>query len=142
GQVLVDRGLASAEDVRRCIGEQAQDLVVELLRARRGRFALRRGLRGFENVRIAAGFSVDMLLFEGLRRIDEWRVIEREVPSLAARFERASGDESGLSDDDRAVLARLERPRNARELSAELGLRAVEVCRSLYRLASLRRVRR
>ena len=72
--------------VRRAVGEQTQDLMVELLRARRGIFALSAGEQHLPTVVVRPGWSVDVLLFEALRQIDEWSVIESEVPSFEARF--------------------------------------------------------
>lgn len=145
GQRLVDEGLITNEDLRDCLGEQAQDLMYEMLRARRGVFGLRRGDDVVPQWHVSPGFSVDGLLFEGLRRIDEWSVVEKEVPSFAARFERAAGaDLAGLTAEESEVLSLVPRVGSAR-VDAIVGasrLRAYDVCQLLFRLVVLKRVRR
>lgn len=144
GQRLVEAGLVTTEQLRRCVGAQAQDLMVELLRARRGFFGLRRGEDLLPATHVTPGFSVDMLLFEGLRRIDEWGVIEAQVPSFDARFALHSDDIHELSPDEIDVLSlfREGQPLTVRDVLRISSLRAFEACKLLYRLTMLRRLRR
>jgi two-component system chemotaxis response regulator CheY len=144
GERLLATGQITADDLRRTLGEQVQDLMVELLRARRGVFALRPGPDLLPPLVVRPGWSVESLMFEALRRIDEWRVIETEVPSFDACFVvRGVPDDSGLSPEERAVFAMLARgPFRVGELVKRSSLRAFDVCRVVYRLAVLKRVRR
>ncbi len=148
GRPLGERLLAmkriTADDLRRTLGEQVQDLMVELLRARRGVFALRPGIDGLPALVVRPGWVVDGLMFEALRRIDEWGVIETEVPSFDACFAvRGAPDDSGLSPDERAVFAQLVRgPTRVADVVKRSPLRAFDVCRVLYRLAVLKRIHR
>ncbi len=144
GMRLVSAGLLTTEQLRRCVGAQAQDLMVELLRARRGFFGLRRGEDLLPSTHITPGFSVDMLLFEGLRRIDEWGVIEKQVPSFDARFVLASDDIHDLSPDEIDVLSVFKDGETLaiKELLRISSLRAFEACKVVYRLCVLRRLRR
>jgi hypothetical protein len=144
GQRLVEAGLVTTEQLRRCVGAQAQDLMVELLRARRGFFALRRGDDLLPATHISPGFSVDMLLFESLRRIDEWGVIEKHVPSFSAAFTLHSDDIHDLAPDEIEVLSLF---RDGQSLTVHdvlriSSLRAFDACKLLYRLSMLRRLRR
>jgi CheY-like chemotaxis protein len=145
GQRLVDEGRLTPEELVDCLGEQAKDLMYEMLRARRGAFGLRRGDDVVPTWHVAPGFSVDALLFEGLRRIDEWSVVEKEVPSFAARFVRVEGaDLAGLTAEEAEVLALVPRAAPVR-VDAIVGasrLRAYDVCQLLYRLVVLQRVQR
>jgi CheY-like chemotaxis protein len=144
GQRLVEAGLITTEQLRRCVGAQAQDLMVELLRARRGYFGLRRGEDLLPSTHISPGFSVDMLLFEGLRRIDEWGVIEQQVPSFDARFVLHSDDIHDLSPGEIEVLSIFKEGTSlsVRDVLRVSSLRAFDACKLLYRLAMLRRLRR
>jgi CheY-like chemotaxis protein len=144
GERLLAAGHITADDLRRTLGEQVQDLMVELLRARRGVFALRPGVDGLPVLVVRPGWAVDGLMFEALRRIDEWGVIETEVPSFDACFAvRGVPDDTGLSPDERAVFAQLVRgPTRVADVVKRSPLRAFDVCRVLYRLAVLKRIRR
>ena len=146
GARLLEAGVINADDLRRAVGEQTQDLMVELLRRRRGTFAL--AASQLPTAVLRPGWSVDVLMFEALRRIDEWGVIESEVPSFEARFAlRLSPggalDDSGLSAEEGAILGQLKSgPMAVRELVKRSPLRPFDVCRVVYRLAVLKRVRR
>ena len=144
GQRLVEAGLVTTEQLRRCVGMQAQDLMTELLRARTGVFGLRRGDDVLSPPVVSPGFSVDGLLFEALRRIDEWAVIEQQVPSLDARFALASADVTDLAPDELEVLSVF---RDGVALSVHdvlriASLRAFDACRVVYRLCMVRRLLR
>lgn len=144
GQRLVEAGLVTTEQLRRCVGAQAQDLMVELLRARRGFFALRRGDDLLPATHISPGFSVDMLLFESLRRIDEWGVIEKHVPSFSAAFTIHSDDIHDLAPDEIEVLSLFKEGQSltVHDVLRISALRAFDACKLLYRLSMLRRLRR
>lgn len=144
GQRLVAAGLVTTEQLRRCVGAQAQDLMVELLRARRGFFGLRRGEDVVPATHVSPGFSIDVLLFEGLRRIDEWAVIEAHVPSFDARFALVSDDLQDLSPDEIEVLSlfREGQALSVRDVLRIASLRAFDACKLIYRLTMVRRLRR
>lgn len=143
GQRLLERGLIDHDALTSALGAQAEDLMYEMLRARRGIFGLRRGTAALEGLPTTGpGFSVDALLLEGLRRIDEWAVIEKEVPSFDARYRRArSASAEGLEGDEARVFEVLpaEGSRAVRELFPDVPLRPYDVCRVLYRLLMLGR---
>jgi CheY-like chemotaxis protein len=144
GERLVSAGVVDADLVRRAISEQVHDLVVELLRARRGLFGLKPGAEHVPATALRPGWSIDALLFEALRRIDEWAVVEREVPSFDARFGvRGALDDSGLDHEEALVLRELaDGPARVRDLVDRTPMLPFDVCRLLYRLAVLKRVQR
>lgn len=148
GERLVAAGVITSDELRRAVGDQTQDLMVELLRARRGVFALQAGPAHLPAVVARPGWSVDVLMFEALRQVDEWAVIETEVPSFEARFairlaNSGAVDDSGLSPEENAVLRQLKNgPLAVRDVVKRSPLRPFDVCRMLYRLAVLKRVRR
>jgi DNA-binding response OmpR family regulator len=145
GERLCARGLLTPEQLRRCLIEQAQELMYELLRARSGSFALRRGLDVITGPRLEPGLGIDALLFEGLRRVDEWQVIEREVPSLSARFVRASSDTTGLSEDEAALLLAVPTGKEGStvaSLAMHMQQRPFDTSKLLYRLIMLKRIQR
>ncbi len=144
GERLVSSGAITRDQLLQAIGEQTQDFMVELLRARRGLFGLRSGDEHVPTWAVRPGWSVDALLFEALRRIDEWGVIESEVPSFEARFSLRGGlDTAGLSADEAALLQALV-PGAARvkDLVRAATLRPFDTCRVIYRLAVLKRIQR
>jgi CheY-like chemotaxis protein len=145
GQRLVDEGLLTQESLKAALGAQAEDLMYEMLRADRGVFGLRRDADFGGVLDGTPGFSVDSLLVEGLRRVDEWHVIEKEVPSFDARFQRApDAVDDALGEDEKKVFELLPAlgTRAVRDLIADAELRPYDVCKLLYRLIMLGRARR
>lgn len=145
GQRLIDAGIIDQEALKGALGAQAEDLMYEMLRSKRGVFGLRKDTDFGAQLDETPGFSVDSLLFEGLRRIDEWSVIEKEVPSFDARYRRvASADTDRLSDDEVKLFELLPTlgTRSVRDLIADSNQRPFEVCRLLYRLVMLARAQR
>lgn len=144
GERLVAADAITREALSQAVAEQAQDLMVELLRARRGIFGLRAGPAALPTHVERPGWSVDLLLFEALRRIDEWGVIENEVPSFEARFAlRGALDDSGLSTEEANMLRAFRAgPMRVRDLVKRSPQLPFDVCRVLYRLSVIKRVQR
>ncbi len=144
GERLVAAGTLTREALSAAVAEQAQDFMVELLRARRGVFGLRAGAAALPVHVERPGWSVDLLLFEALRRIDEWGVIENEVPSFEARFSlRGALDDNGLSTEEANMLRAFRAgPMRVRDLVKRSPQLPFDVCRVLYRLSVLKRVQR
>jgi hypothetical protein len=115
------------------------------LRARSGVFGLRRGARWVAPT-AAPGLSVDEILFEALRRVDEASVFKKEVPSLELSFRRVRGmGEEGLTADEIEVLRAIptdDEGRAARDVKDALKKSAHDLEKLLFRLIVLKRVER
>ncbi len=139
GERLVRVGAITRDQLSIAVAEQVQDFMVELLRARRGLFGLRAGEAHVPAYASRPGWSIDALLFEALRRIDEWGVIESEVPSFEARF--GGLDAGGLSDDEATILrAFSDGALRVKDVVRRATLRPFDTCRVIYRLAVLKRI--
>ena len=80
GADLIARGLISPEALAMAMVRQTSELAYETLRWRAGFFQFRRGAEppaAAAEARLQ--LNVDRMLLEGYRRVDEWRVIEREI---------------------------------------------------------------
>jgi CheY-like chemotaxis protein len=144
GLRLLEAGVIDAPALHRAVTEQAHDTMVELLRSRRGVFGLRAGPEHLPHAIVRPGWSVDGLLFEALRRVDEWGVMESEVGSLDARFTvRGSLNLDRLSIDEAAIVRLVaEAPVRVVDIIERSSLLPFDVCRVLYRLAALGRIER
>src|SRR5687767_14948954 len=82
----------------------------------------------------------ESLLLEGARRVDEWSLIEKKIPSLDIIFEvdRARLTESGteLQPEQETLLLLIDGRRDVTALIDESGLGEFEVGKALYGLAS------
>ena len=113
GAELVARGLLSETQLRQAMTRQTSELVYEVLRWTTGRFGFQRMIELPELARSAGlAIAVDAMLLEGFRRIDEWRIIQREI--------------------DNAV----------RDIIRELRMGSFDVSKILFRLLRTRLIRR
>lgn len=143
GAKLLDEGVINEEDLRNAVRAQVEDLMFEMLRCRQGTFGLRRA--NIDEDLPFAGFSVDALLFEGLRRIDERSVIGQEVPSVDSIFiQGKDASPEGLSKEEARALAALDKkkPRAIHALANDLDLSIDDAMMLIYRLVILGRARR
>ncbi len=84
----------------------------------------------------------DRLIFSGIRRIDEWRELRKEIPSLEAvpRFAPLVGGRSSevsLRPAEWKNLALIDGKRTVRQIAKESGYGDLETCRIMYKLISL-----
>ena len=138
GQRLLDDEHVDRDQLTRALRAQAEDLMYEMLRAQRGHFALKRGIEMIPRAH-GMGLGVDAILFESLRRIDEWRVIEKEVSDFDLVFAaEADAEDERLTDEEAALLDILKtRPMTPRELIESTGQKPFTLCKLLYRLVVL-----
>jgi len=149
GSYLTARDLVASDAVERALTLQTAALVFESLRFSRGRFWFAAGPLPQETTggRTGAGLAVGPLLMEGFRRVDEWRLIEREVGDFDLIFVR---DDERLAGFGRARLLREEMlvsdlcdgRRSVREILEASPLGAFDTTKMLYRLLRTRLIRR
>jgi len=147
GDQLVKLGYITAEDLRRTLVRQTSEIVYELLRWRDGRYRFARYATRPEAESARLGLPIASVLMEGLRRVDEWRLIEEQIHDFEVVFERnadviASIDLDALSREERAVLANVDGKRTVREVVEETRMSSFECCKALFQFATSRVVRR
>ena len=144
GGQIVQLGYATLDDLHRALRRQSTELLYELLRWGQGQFAFeRRGELPPEVLEFEFGLSIDLLLMEGFRRVDEWGLIESALKSFdVVPYALPGGADhlgaSGLTDEEKAVLSAVDGKRSVHDIIRTVGMPAFEVARVLYRLASTR----
>jgi len=150
GVELVARGLLTESQLQAAMARQTAEVVYETLRWTQGRFSFQAVTpAAFPEVARSAALSlsVDSLLLEGFRRVDEWRVIEREiddfdlifVPNEAKIAEVARGQ---LTSDEIAVLEFVNGRTPVKEIIRTLRMGSFDVSKILFRLLRTRLIRR
>jgi CheY-like chemotaxis protein len=148
GADLVSRGLISAEARTRAMIRQASELAYETLRWRAGFFQFRLTDKLPSLAREATlGLSVERLLLEGYRRVDEWQVIEREIASFDEVFVRdddkiAQMPRGTFTRDELAVLSDIDGRQTVRDIVRKLRMGSFDVSKIIFRLRRARFVRR
>lgn len=144
GRTLVEEGTITHDDLEECLREQSSELVYEALRWHRATFRFERHAVLPEAKDAALGLTPTGLLMEGLRRVDEWRLIEQHVSDFDLVYiqdSRAATTLEKLSDIEEQVLAAIDDTRNVRQLIENTGLAPFDVCKALYQFAQARVIR-
>lgn len=147
GSVLVQLGLLAPADLDAELRRQVEETVYTLFTWASGTFSFEAGLAP-DDAEGTVRLNPEGLLMEGARRVDEWGVIEKKIPSLDAVF-ALEGDgeiefagEAAIVDVERRVQPLVDGARTVRDIMDVTGLTDFEVCRALFGLLSAGRLRR
>jgi hypothetical protein len=148
GQALTKLGLLAELDLKSCLTRQSSELIYEILRWRHGRFRFSAGLELPPSVIDAAlGLDVEAVLMEGYRRVDEWHLIERAIDNFDVVFLRnedsvAQMGRGRLTREELAVLELVNGKNTVKDIIRKSRMGSFEVSKMLYRLLSIKLVRR
>lgn len=144
GRQVVELGYVTPEQLHQALRRQSSELVYELLRWGGGYFAFEPHETLPEEVlEFEFGLTIDELLMEGFRRVDEWGLIESALPSFDLIPSRVPGGEQhagpdGLTDAEQQVLEHVDGAKSARQIIEDVNWGTFEVARVLYRLLAAR----
>ena len=148
GQQLVKLGYLAEPDLKACLTRQSSELIYEILRWRHGRFRFAAGLELPPSVIDAAlALDVEAVLMEGYRRVDEWHLIERAIDNFDVVFLRnedsvAQMGRGRLTREELAVLELVNGKNTVKDIIRKSRMGSFEVSKMLYRLLSIKLVRR
>jgi len=148
GQQLVKIGHLGEADLRTALSRQTSELVYEILRWRYGRFTFAAGADAPAHVVEAAlGLDIEAILMEGYRRVDEWHLIERAIDNFDLVFLRnedavAQMGRGRLTREELAVLELVNGKNSVKDITRKSRMGSFEVSKMLYRLLSIKLVRR
>lgn len=146
GTYLVKIGYLRNEDLTRLLVRQTSELVYEALRWRRGRYQFSRLAARPEAALARLAIPVSTVLMEGLRRVDEWRLVEEQLRSFDEIFRPdhdaiARIDRARLSREERTVLDAVDGKRSVREVAAQTRMGSFDVGKIVYQLVTARLIR-
>ena len=137
GELLVDMGALSRPDLERHIRLQIEEAVYFLFTWSSGTFSFESDVRP-ETQDFLVRISPESLLLEGARRVDEWSLIEKKVPSFDIIFvvEKQRLEESGvtLTPEQQRIVPLLDGVRDVERVTEDSGLLEFEVGKALYGL--------
>jgi CheY-like chemotaxis protein len=148
GAYLCGRGLLSPANLRKAMVKQTAALVYESLRWGSGRFTFRPLAELPATAREAAlGLAVDGLILEGLRRVEEWRVIEQEIGNFDMTFVRnedklAAFGRGQLLREEVAIAELVNGKNTVRDLIQISKMGSYDVTQVLFRLLRSKLIRR
>lgn len=140
GRILVQEGVIDEDTLETFVREQIQDAVFDLMRWTSGAFsfdAASENAQIDEPVQLTA--SVENLIMEGSRRIEEWAQIRRKIPSLESVVDMAptpgdKGVEVNLKPEEWRLLTVVDGRRTVQDLVELFGQGEFHTCRVLYGL--------
>ncbi|MEM1206291.1 MAG: DUF4388 domain-containing protein [Acidobacteriota bacterium] len=117
-------------------GVQGEDAVYELAIWQEGEFVFNPGVDTEERTIRKSNTN---LLMEAARRIDEWQVLSKRIPStrLTPVFTNQSSSTSiSFTPQEWSVICKIDERRSIDEIAKALGVSAFEVCKLLYGLVT------
>ncbi|PYP71461.1 MAG: hypothetical protein DMD41_12290 [Gemmatimonadetes bacterium] len=137
GEILVDMGSISQPDLERYMRVQIEESVYYLFTWTQGTFNFEADVRP-ERQDFLVSINPESLLLEGARRVDEWSLIEKKIPSFDLLFmvdrDRLAISEATLTDTQQRLLPLLDGSRDVHQVIEDSGLGEFEVGKALYGL--------
>jgi tetratricopeptide (TPR) repeat protein len=137
GEILVGLGVLSRAELEEYMRLQIEEAVYYLFTWTSGTFNFEAGVRP-EREDFLVRISPEALLLEGARRVDEWSLIEKKVPSFDLIFsvdqQHIQQSAPELSAEQKRLLPLIDGTRDVRQIIDESGLVEFEVGKALYGL--------
>jgi tetratricopeptide (TPR) repeat protein len=137
GEILVHLGVLSRVELEEYMRLQIEEAIYYLFTWTSGTFNFEAGVRP-EREDFLVRISPEALLLEGARRVDEWSLIEKKIPSFDLIFsvdhQHITQSALTLSPEQERLLPLLDGSRDVRQLIDESGLVEFEVGKALYGL--------
>lgn len=136
GEILVEQGAITRDQLERYIRLQIEEAVYFLFTWTQGSFYFEADQQPEEGA-MRVTIHPENLLLEGARRVDEWSLIEKKIPSLDMIFALLPSDglrDAELSEAQQKLIPLLDGYRSVRDLVEESGLVEFEVGKALFGL--------
>jgi DNA-binding response OmpR family regulator len=145
GERLIKTGLITREDLKKVLEAQTTEVIYEALRWDRAEYTFHPDIQSSEAEASRLQISVGEVLMEGFRRVDEWRLIEKEVKDftmILTRTGMAAELADRLSPPESLVLDFIDGVRTVRDIIKETKMASFEVCKIIYQLMSMKIVKK
>ncbi|MCA1838830.1 MAG: DUF4388 domain-containing protein [Actinomycetota bacterium] len=138
GDLLIEKGILSKELLDTFIKEQIQDAIFNLLQWDMGTFTFEAGEVSSQEIGLSV--SVENLIMESSRRLEEWEVIQRKIPSLDVVVRMAptppeDAMEINIKPEEWTLLV-LADGRSVRDIAAATERSEFEACKIIYGLVT------
>jgi len=137
GQILVSQQVITQQDLERYMRVQIEESVYYLFTWTQGSFNFEADVRP-ERQDFLVSINPESLLLEGARRVDEWSLIEKKIPTFDLIFvvdrDRLAISESKLNDAQQRILPLLDGTRDVNQVIEDSGLGEFEIGKALYGL--------
>jgi Flp pilus assembly protein TadD len=139
GELLVEQRALTQEQLNQFLRVQIEEAVYFLFTWTEGTFNFEPDVMPTEQDTLVS-IGPESLLLEGARRVDEWSLIEKKIPSFDIVFEidvdQLSANESKLTHEQRVVLSLINGVRDVHAIFEESGLVEFDAAKAMYGLAT------
>jgi hypothetical protein len=140
GQILIDEGYITDEVLEAFVSEQIQDTIFDLMRWDDGDFDFE-AMPEVVDEDIGLTVSIENVVMEGSRRLEEWSRIKKKIPSTDVVFKMATAPGEGtfeisLKPIEWQSLLLIDGTRSIADLAIETRRTDFEVARIVYGLFS------
>jgi len=137
GELLVENGAITPRQLELYVRVQIEEAIYSLFTWTRGNFYFEVDERP-EPGEVLVSINPESLLLEGARRVDEWSLIEKKIPSLDLIFrvdrQRLEQSDVELTEEQRQVLPLLDGEHSVHEIVEETALVEFAVGKAIYGL--------
>ena len=137
GELLVKQGALTQAELQRFISMQIEEAVYHLFTWSQGSFHFDPDQRPDEG-HFLVNIPAESLLLEGARRVDEWSLVEKKIPSFDLVFQvmRDPGEakEVDLTPQQKKILPLIDGERTVEDIVTESGMVEFDVGKAIYAL--------
>jgi len=139
GEILVRKGALTEADLQKYISLQIEEAVYHLFTWNQGSFHFDPDQRPDEEGLFLVDIPAESLLLEGARRVDEWSLIEKKIPSFDLVFQvvkqpGSDGEDVELTSQQKKTLPLIDGQRTVEEIVVESGMVEFDAGKALYGL--------
>ncbi len=136
GFILRQMGYIKVQDLEKALERQVFETTSQIFRWKEGRYRFSSQRISHSMDCLAEPIPIENLLLEAMRMIDEWPLIEREIPSLDSLLTKAprGSEKAGLEDadeDGRRILGLVDGKKSVREIIDASHLSDFDTCKIL-----------
>jgi len=139
GELLVEQGALTREELHQYVRRQIEEAVYFLFTWMQGTFNFEADVHP-EEQDLLVSINPESLLLEGARRMDEWNLVEKKIPSFDIVFEvdraHVETSDAELTDEQRTVIDLVDGHRDVQSIIDESGLVEFEVGKAIYGLVT------
>jgi hypothetical protein len=146
GDLLVESGFVSREDLREITGLQTTETIYQLFHWKSGTYEFEAGAVEWDR-EASVPLRAESVLMEGFRRVDEWPIVRKKIPSTQATLQRKRAlepertpgpeeDDELLGPNERRVYLLAVPDRTVEKIVDLSRLGEFETCKALANLVS------
>ena len=137
---LIEKGeILSKREIERIIAFKIQETTCEALTWNSGRYSFEAGKKLYQHSAFSVEIEPNNLVMEGMRRIDEWPLIEQALPDedIALRKKEEAEIEVDLGQDEKTILDKITGDIALNELVGISGIGKFRTYNSVYKLTEI-----